>query len=741
MAKDVFLIDGMTCASCVANVENSIKKIDSVDDVVVNLTTEKMTVNYNETELSKDDIISAVQRAGYDAKLFNGDKTESIENREENKLQVMKKRLIGSIIFTMPLFYLSMGSMIGMPVPSLLSHETNPVLFSLVLLLLTIPVVLLNYHFYTNGFKALFALRANMDSLVALATTAAFLYSLYGTIAVFQGHTHSHLYYESVAVILTLITLGKYLELISRGKTSQAIKKLLALSAKEATILQDGKEIKLAVDDVSVGQQVIVKPGERIPLDGVIVKGHSTIDESMLTGESLPIEKAEGHKVYAGTMNGKGRLLYQVDKSSKDSFLSQIIKLVEDAQQTKAPIAKIADQVSGIFVPIVIALAIISGLFWFFILGKSFQFAMTVAVSVLVIACPCALGLATPTAIMVGTGMAAEKGILFKRGDALELAHQADTIVFDKTGTITEGKPEVASLFTYGLEKEDLLRYLASFEAMSEHPLAQAIVKDAEEKQLSLLEVDQFESLTGFGIKGQIDSSEFLIGNDTLMAREGISLEPVKLDFEAMTSSGQTPIFISKDKQLIGLVGVADKIKKDSKETIRRLQEMGKDVVMLTGDHHQTAQAIAKELNIKTIFSQVLPNEKQEVVLTLKEKGKKVAMVGDGINDAPALVTADIGIALGSGTDIAIESADIILVRPDMLDLITLLSVSRLTIKTIKENLFWAFIYNVLMIPIAMGILYGINGLLLDPMLAGLAMSFSSVSVVLNALRLKNRKL
>ncbi|MGT2771569.1 heavy metal translocating P-type ATPase [Streptococcus marimammalium] len=741
MTKDIFLISGMTCASCVVNVENSIKKMESVDNVVVNLTTEKMIVNYDETVLSKNEIISAVQRAGYDAKLFCDDKSDSLEHREKRKIQALKKRLVGSIIFTIPLFYLSMGSMLSMPIPLFLSPEKNIVFFSLVLLLLTIPVVFLNHHFYTNGFRALITLRANMDSLVALATTAAFLYSLYSTVTIYQGYIHSHFYYESVAVILTLVTLGKYLELLSRGKTSQAIKKLLALSAKEATVFEDGKEMKVAVDNVFVGQQVIVKPGESIPLDGIILKGHSTVDESMLTGESLPIEKAQGHKIYAGTMNGKGRLIYQVEKVSKDSFLSQIIKLVEDAQQTKAPIAKIADQVSGVFVPVVIALSFISGFFWFFVFRESFQFSMTVAISVLVIACPCALGLATPTAIMVGTGMAAEKGILFKRGDALELAHQVDTVVFDKTGTITQGKPEVTSLFTYALEKKEVLRYLASFEAMSEHPLAQAVVKEAEKEQLTLLEVDHFESLTGFGIRGRVDSSEFLIGNDTLMLREGIFIEKAQLEFETITSSGQTPIFISKDRQLIGLVGVADKIKKDSKETIRRLQKMGKDIVMLTGDHHQTAQAIAKELNIKTIFSQVLPNEKQDIVMALKEKGKKIAMVGDGINDAPALVTADIGIALGSGTDIAIESADIILVRPNMLDLITLLDISRLTIKTIKENLFWAFIYNVLMIPIAMGIFYGISGLLLDPMLAGLAMSFSSVSVVLNALRLKSRKL
>ena len=635
-----------------------------------------------------------------------------------------------------------MGSMVGLPLPNFLAPSSAPLTYAMVLLLLTIPVIVLSWSFYDNGFRSLFKGHPNMDSLVSLATTAAFLYSLYGTYHVYLGHTHHvhHLYYESVAVILTLITLGKYFETLSKGRTSDAIKKLMHLSAKEATLIRDGEEIKVPIEQVQIGDQILVKPGEKIPVDGRVLSGHSAIDESMLTGESIPIEKMADSPVYAGSINGQGSLTFEAEKVGNETLLSQIIKLVENAQQTKAPIAKIADKVSAVFVPVIITIAILTGLFWYFVMGQDFTFSMTISVAVLVIACPCALGLATPTAIMVGTGRAAENGILYKRGDVLELAHQINTIVFDKTGTITQGKPEVVHQFSYH-DRTDLVQVTASLEALSEHPLSQAIVDYAKKEGTRLLAVEDFTSLTGLGLKGCVADETLLVGNEKLMRQENISLEQAQADFKAATAQGQTPIFVASDGQLLGLITIADKVKNDSAATVKALQNMGVEVAMLTGDNEETAQAIAKEVGITFVISQVLPQEKTQAILDLQAEGKKVAMVGDGINDAPALATADIGISMGSGTDIAMESADIVLMKPAMLDIIKALKISRATIINIKENLFWAFIYNVLSVPIAMGVLYLFGGPLLDPMIAGLAMSFSSVSVVLNALRLKVVKL
>ncbi|WP_398600671.1 heavy metal translocating P-type ATPase [Streptococcus tangpeifui] len=744
MVKETYVVDGMVCAACAATVEGAVKKLRGMESCAVNLTTEKMSVTYDQEQLDADQIAKAVADSGYSAHVFDEKKDASQEERELQRLAGMKIRLIWSAIFTLPLLYISMGSMVGLPLPQIVDHHSHPLVFVLSQLLLTVPVMVLGWHFYRSGFKSLSKAHPNMDSLVAVATSAALLYSLYSTYHVILGHHHyiHQLYFESVAVILTLITLGKFFETLSKGRTSEAIKKLMHLSAKEALVIRNNQEILLPIEELVIGDRVLVKPGEKIPVDGQIVTGQSSIDESMLTGESIPVEKTVGDQVYGGSINSQGVLTVQAEKLGKDTLLSQIIQLVEEAQETKAPIAKIADQVSGVFVPIVMGIAFVTGLVWFFIGGESFTFALTVAVSVLVIACPCALGLATPTAIMVGTGLAAEHGILFKSGDSLELVHQVDTIVFDKTGTLTQGKPELLSVYNYAgdLDQASLLTVIASLEANSSHPISSAIVAKAKEDQLQLLDVEQFENLAGFGLKGQINEQEWLIGNKNLMEQASIDLTPARSDFDLLTQQGQTPIYAASQGQLMGLLGVADQLKPDSQEALSQLKERGFDLVMLTGDNEQTAQAIARKAGLDHVISQVLPDQKAQTISDLQAQGKKVAMVGDGINDAPALATADVGLAMGAGTDIAIESADVVLMKPDLMDVAKAMTVSQATIKTIKENLFWAFIYNILAIPVAMGVLYLFGGPLLNPMLAGLAMSFSSVSVVLNSLRLKYRK-
>lgn len=744
MAQETYLIDGMTCASCVATVENAVKKLPGMTSCAVNLTTEKMAVSYDDSQVNQEKIEQAVADAGYGVKLFIEGQAASQEEREEKRLAGMKQRLIWSTIFTLPLLYISMGSMMGLPLPAFLEAASHPLTFTLVQLVLTLPVMAIGWHFYRTGFKTLFKGHPNMDSLVAVATTAAFLYSLASTYHVFLGHAHHvhQLYFESVAVILTLITLGKFFETLSKGRTSEAIKKLTHLSAKEALVVRDSQEILLPIEELVLGDQVLVKPGQKIPVDGQVLSGHSSVDESMLTGESIPVEKAIGDQVYGGSINSQGALTIETQKLGKDTLLSQIIKLVEGAQATKAPIAKIADQVSGVFVPVVMGIALVTGLAWFLLGGQSFSFALTVAVSVLVIACPCALGLATPTAIMVGTGLAAKNGILFKSGDSLELAHQLDSIVFDKTGTLTQGKPQLVSLTSYQADwnREQLLRAVASLEAQSSHPISQALVDKAKEEGLSLSAVQDFENLAGFGLKGQVAGRELLVGNKALMEKEEMDLSSAQADFVQLTQAGQTPIFLASQGKLLGLLGVADQLKSDSQAAIQALQAKGIEVVMLTGDNEQTAQAIAQEAGINRVISQVLPDQKAQAIADLQAADKKVAMVGDGINDAPALALADLGIAMGAGTDIAIESADIVLMKPDLLDVLKALEVSRATIRTIKFNLFWAFIYNILAIPVAMGLLYLFGGPLLNPMLAGLAMSFSSVSVVLNSLGLNYHK-
>jgi len=741
--EEVFVIDGMTCAACAVTVENAVNKIDNVDSAVVNLTTEKMTVRYNSDLVSEEEIEKAVADAGYGASVFDPATAKSQSERQSEATQNMWHKFLLSALFAVPLLYLSMGSMMGMWVPDVVSMDVHPLVFAFVQLVLTLPVMYFGRRFYVNGFRSLIKGHPNMDSLVALATSAAFIYSLYGVYHIILGHAHhAHmLYFESVAVILALITLGKYFETLSKGRTSDAIQKLVKLSAKTATVIRDGVEESVPIENVVIGDILLVKPGEKIPVDGCVVSGHSAIDESMLTGESIPVEKVTDDKVFGASINGQGSLTIQAEKVGDETLLAQIIKLVEDAQQTKAPIAKIADRVAGVFVPAVITIAMVTFAFWYFVMGESFVFALQAAIAVLVIACPCALGLATPTAIMVGTGRGAENGILYKRGDVLENAHHIDTMVFDKTGTITQGKPQVVDVITYHGDEKSLLSKVASIEKYSEHPLSQAIVEKAVAEKLDFSEVENFTSLTGRGLQGEVAGQTFYIGNRRLMEELQVDLGASEAAVLAATQKGQTPIYISANQQLLGVIAVADLLKVDSKETVAKLQNKGIDVVLLTGDNSKTAQAIAKQAGIKTVISEVLPDQKSQAIKDLQSQGKLVAMVGDGINDAPALAVADIGIAVGSGTDIAIESADIILMKPEISDILKALSISRLTIKVVKENLFWAFIYNILAIPVAMGVLYLFGGPLLNPMIAGLAMGFSSVSVVLNALRLKYIKL
>ncbi|HFH8370804.1 TPA: heavy metal translocating P-type ATPase [Streptococcus agalactiae] len=737
--KETFLIDGMTCASCALTIEKAVNKLDHVDSAVVNLATEKMTVTFDDTTLSPNVIEECVSESGYEASLFKEETSKSQSERHQLAIEKMWHRFWMSAVATIPLLYISMGPMINLWLPSFLMPDKGPLNYGMIQLLLTLPVMYFGRIFYQNGFKALFKRHPNMVSLVAIATTAAFIYSLYGLYEILQGDIHyaHQLYFESVAVILTLITLGKYFEILSKGRTSASIEKLLTLSAKEARVIKDGEDYMVPLDKVKIGETILVKPGEKIPLDGHVVAGESSIDESMLTGESIPVEKKVGSKVYGASINGQGSLTIFVEKEAGGSLLSQIINLVEAAQTSKAPIANLADKVSGVFVPFVIVIAILSGLSWYLILGQSFAFSLKIMIAVLVIACPCALGLATPTAIMVASGKAAENGILFKGGEVLEKAHHIDTIVFDKTGTLTKGKPEVVAIKTYGGDKEEFLGQVASVEKLSNHPLSQTIVNKAKEKELPLREVMAFKNILGYGLSATINGKTMLVGNANLMTKNDVNLDLAKADIEIAQEEAQTVVYVSENGVLSGLITLTDQLKTDSQETVKQLQRLGFNLVLLTGDNKASADAIAQKLGITTVVSEVLPDQKANVILELKEKGGQIAMVGDGINDAPALASSDVGISMSSGTDIAIESADIVLMKPELTDLLKAMTISKQTIQIIKENLFWAFFYNVLAIPVAMGVLHLFGGPLLNPMLAGLAMAFSSVSVVLNALRLK----
>jgi len=740
--QKTFLIEGMSCASCAQTVEKTVQKLAGIASASVNLATEKMVVSYDPSVLNLSDIAKAVADAGY-AAIEETDKLEEIDKNQEKKEQHIKsmwKRFWISAIFTIPLLYISMGHMLGMPLPGVIDPMMHPVDFALTQLVLTIPVIILGTKFFTVGFKTLVNGHPNMDSLVALGTSAAFLYSLYGTFQALVGDTRfvMNLYYESAAVILTLITLGKYFEAVSKGKTSEAIKKLMGLAPKTARVFRNGQEQEVAVASVLVGDIIIVRPGEKMPVDGLVTEGLTAVDESMLTGESMPVEKKMGDTIIGGSINKNGTIRYRAEKVGKDTALAQIIKLVEDAQGSKAPIAKLADTISGYFVPIVIALAALAGLAWYFLGQESWIFALTITISVLVIACPCALGLATPTAIMVGTGKGAENGVLIKSGVALETTHKVQTIIFDKTGTITEGKPKVTDIIVReGLKEEDVLQLAASAEKGSEHPLGEAIVKDAEEKQLDFLKPEYFNAIPGFGIEVTFSGKTVLLGNEKLMTNRNIPWDEFSEKADVLANEGKTPMYIAIDNQLAGIIAVADTVKASSAAAIKKLHDMGIEIAMITGDNKRTAQAIADQVGIDRVLSEVLPEDKAKEVKKLQADGRKVAMVGDGINDAPALAQADVGIAIGSGTDVAIESADIVLMKSDLMAVPTAVELSKATIKNIKENLFWAFAYNVLGIPVAMGLLHLFGGPLLNPMIAGAAMSFSSVSVLINALRLK----
>lgn len=740
-----YIIEGMSCASCAMTIENAVSKIPGVDKASVNLATEIMTVEANDS-VTPEDIAKVVDGVGYSARPRGKSVEEELEEKNEKKeahLREMKRNLTISAIFAVPLLFIAMADMVGIPMPAFLSPMQSPVSYALIQLALVLPIIWLGRRFFVDGFKALSKGHPNMDSLVALGTSAAFLYSLYGTYHVLEGHAHfaMNLYYESAGVILTLITLGKYFEAVSKGKTSMAIQTLVGLAPKMATVLRDGQEVEVPVEEVQVGDLIRVKPGEKVPVDGVVTEGNSTVDESMLTGESIPVSKSVGDEVIGASLNKTGSFILKATKIGKDTALSQIIQLVEQAQGSKAPIAKLADKVSGVFVPIVIVLALVSGLAWYFLGQESWVFALTITISVLVIACPCALGLATPTAIMVGTGKGAENGILLKSGEALEEANHVNMVVFDKTGTITNGTPVVTDVVTAdNTDADALVRLAASLEVASEHPLGEAIVAKAKEQGATFDEVTNFEAIPGFGIKGHVGETLVFLGNEKWMRENGLANEAMNEKANHFAEQGKTPLYIGYNDAVQGLIVVADTVKESSARAIQTLHEMGIQVAMMTGDHERTAQAIAAEVGIDRVFSEVLPQDKANYVSKLQEEGYIVAMVGDGINDAPALAQAQVGIAIGTGTDVAIESADAVLMKSDLMDVPAMLKLSRATIRNIKENLFWAFAYNVIGIPFAMGVLHLFGGPLLNPMIAGAAMSFSSVSVVLNALRLKRWK-
>jgi P-type Cu+ transporter len=740
-------IQGMTCAACAKAIERALGKAGGVIGVSVNFATEKAVVQYDPSRIRISEMKQAIAKAGYKAlEIESKNAVDEDKIRKEKEIKTLWTKFIVSAVFSIPLLYIAMGAMVWWlkwPIPGWLNPMQYPLLYSLVEIALVTPVIIAGYRFYTVGFMAIWRRSPNMDSLIAMGTSAAVLYSLYSTYRIYIGDFLyvNDLYFETAGVIITLILLGKSLEAVSKGRTSEAIKKLMGLAPKTALVIQDGKEIEIPIEEVEAGDVILVKPGEKIPVDGEVLEGHTSVDESMLTGESIPVEKSAGDKVIGASINKHGSIRFRATKVGSDTALAQIIKLVEDAQGSKAPIAQMADIVSGYFVPIVFAIAFLSAVAWY-LSGESTVFSLTIFIAVLVIACPCALGLATPTAIMVGTGKGAENGILIKGGEALESTHKINTIVFDKTGTITEGKPQVTDIVTTDLvDRMRLLQIAASAEKGSEHPLGEAIVRGAEKEKLELVKVEKFTAIPGHGIEVQIDGAPILLGNRKLMADRNIALEQLEQESDRLASEGKTPMYIAIHDRLAGIIAVADVVKESSARAIQKLHTMGIEVAMITGDNRRTAEAIAKQVGIQRVLAEVLPQDKANEVKKLQAEGKKVAMVGDGINDAPALAQADIGIAIGSGTDVAMESADIVLMRSDLMDVPTAIQLSKSTIRNIKQNLFWAFGYNVAGIPIAAGLLYAFGGPRLNPIFAAAAMSLSSVSVLTNALRLKSFKM
>ncbi len=739
----VIPVDGMTCASCVAHIEKAVGKLEGVASVTVNLATEKADVTYDPGRVRLSGIKKAISDAGYTPREIDAtDTADHDAERKQREIRTMWTRFIVAASASVPLLYLALVHMIPgarIPLPSFLDPMRFPFSYALAQIILVIPAIVAGSRFYRVGIKALWHRAPNMDSLIAIGTAAAVLYSVFNTVRIAMGDAEAvkNLYFETAAVILTLIMLGKTLETVSKGKTSQAIKKLMGLAPKTATVIHDGVETEIPISEVEVGDVLRVRPGEKVPVDGEVIDGYTSVDESMLTGESIPVEKKTGDQVTGASINKNGSITFRATRVGSDTALAQIIKLVEQAQGSKAPIAQLADVVSGYFVPIVILIALAAGAAWL-ISGQSVAFSMTIFTAVLVIACPCALGLATPTAIMVGTGKGAEEGILIKGGAALEATHRVQTVVLDKTGTVTEGRPVVTDVtLANGLDENALLQLAASAEKGSEHPLGDAIVQSAELRGLNLLALEKFQAIPGQGIEARIGGKALLLGNETLMSRKGISLGALIEESARFAENGKTPMFVAIDGAPAGIIAVADVPKESSAGAIRKLRDMGLQVVMLTGDNPRTAQAIARQVGVDKVVAEVLPQQKAAEVKKLQEQGRRVAMVGDGINDAAALAQADIGIAIGSGTDVAIESADIVLMRSDLADVAGAIQLSRGTIRNIKQNLFWAFCYNVLGIPIAAGLLHVFGGPLLNPIFAAAAMSLSSVSVVSNALRLR----
>lgn len=746
MKTETYNIKGMTCASCSAAVERVTRKLDGVSVSNVNLATNKMTITYDEKRVNPELIMNKVDRAGFSAVLEVPEtKKEKQEEKaeQEEALHKIRFRLIGAIIFALPLLYISMGHMVPwpMPLPEMLHMHMHPLNFAVTQLILTAIVLFFGRKFYIVGFKTLFRGHPNMDSLVAIGTGSAFLYSLVMTITIPSNkHAVDQLYYESAAIVVTLVMLGKYLESRSKGKTSEAIRKLMELAPDIAVLLKDGKEQEVPVEQVQAGDLILVRPGSKVPLDGIVRQGVSSVDESMLTGESIPVEKEPGDEVIGGSMNYNGAMQVTVSRVGSDTTLAKIIKLMEDAQGKKAPISKLADTVAGYFVPAVLLIALAAAVIWA-VTGHPASFVLRIFVSVLVIACPCALGLATPTAIMVGTGLGAKYGILIKSGEALEITHKVGAVILDKTGTITEGKPKVTEIISKEISDDNLLLLAASCELPSEHPLGQAIVEGARNRGMQLKEVTDFQSLTGKGIQAVYDENQIYIGNLRMVEEMHFDLGDYQKAADELAEKGQTPMFVVRESQVLGIVSVADTVKETSKAAIDKIRSLGVKVYMLTGDNKRTAAYIGKQVNADEVIAEVLPEDKASVVSILQKEGKKVMMVGDGINDAPALAQADVGVAIGSGSDIAMESSDVVLMKSDLMDVYRAIKLSKSTIRNIKENLFWAFIFNTCGIPVAAGLLYPFGGPLLNPIIAGLAMSFSSVFVVTNALRLRTIKL
>ena len=741
-----YKVTGMTCSACSSRVEKCVEKLDGVNNVSVNLLTNSMQVDFDENKLTEEKIANSVIQAGYGMEIPTGkaEKKAGKEDVVEKNIESMKKRTIWSFIFLIPLMYVAMGHMIGLPQPSFLTGDANAVSFALTQLLLCIPVLYINRAYFERGFRSLIHGAPNMDTLISVGSGASLIYGIFAIYRMGYGlgtqnmelvHRYLHdLYFESAVMILALINIGKYLEARSKGKTSEAIQKLIDLAPKTAMVERNGQVVEIAAEDVLIGDVLQVKPGSSIPADGIVVEGMTSVDEAAITGESMPVEKKEGDTVTAATLNKTGFIRMRAVKVGQDTTFSQIIRLVEEASSSKAPIARMADKIAGIFVPTVMGIALLTGIVWL-LMGAEFEFALSCAIAVLVISCPCALGLATPVAIMVGTGKGAENGILIKSGEALEITHNVQSVVLDKTGTITEGKPVVTDIISFGMAENEILKIGAALEKKSEHPLAEAVLLKA--KGMELPNAENFAAIPGKGIMAKIQGNVYYAGNQKLIKEQGISCEKALSSMEKLSEEGKTPLILADEKQVLGVIGVADVVKPTSAKAIQELKKLGIQVIMLTGDNVRTAKAIQKQLDIDTVIAEVLPQDKEREISRLQEEGKTVAMVGDGLNDAPALARADVGIAIGAGTDVAIESADIVLMKNDLQDVATAIELSKAVIRNIKENLFWAFFYNVCGIPLAAGVLYPVFGLKLSPMFGAAAMSLSSLFVVSNALRLR----